>query len=45
LSTATIYSTLNRLRFTASSFPIQGTSMPETLPQIGIKAGGPTSVA
>ena len=45
LGTATIYSTLNRLRFMASSFPIQGTGMPETLLQIGIKIGRPTSVA
>jgi hypothetical protein len=27
----------------ASSFPIQGSSMPETLLQIGIKIGGPTN--
>jgi hypothetical protein len=44
VSTATICSTLNRFRLTASSFPIQGSSMPETLLQIGIKIGGPTIV-
>jgi hypothetical protein len=43
LSTATICSTLNRFRFTASSFPFPGAIMPETLPQIGIKIGEPTN--
>jgi len=43
LSTATICSTLNHFRFTASSFPFPGAIMPETLPQIGIKIGGPTN--
>ena len=45
LSTATICSTLNRFRLMASSFPILGSSMPETLLQIGIKIGGPTTQA
>jgi len=45
LSTATICSTLKRFRFTASFFPLQGLIMPETLPQIGFKFGGPTNLA
>jgi len=44
LSTATICSTLNRFCFTAISFPFPGAIMPETLPQIGIKIGGPTII-
>jgi len=43
LSTATICSTLKRSRFTASSFPLQGLMMPETLLQIGTKKAGPTT--
>ena len=43
LSTATICSTLNRFRVTASSFPFPGAIMPETLPQIGSKIGEPTT--
>src|SRR5215831_8880820 len=43
LRTATICSTLKRLRFTASSFPLQGLIMPDTLLPRGPKKAGPTS--
>ena len=42
LSTATLCLTLNRFRFTASSFPIDGYILPNTLLPIGIKIGEPT---
>ena len=43
-STAAICSTLNRFRFTASSSPIPGARMPETLHHYGLKIGQPITL-
>lgn len=45
LSTATMCSTLKRLRYTASAFPSQREMMPEILLQHGPKKAGPTTIS